>query len=280
MRPPPQNPRASELWFRVRKGPRSDSWITFGNLIKAFFSLNEWLWRWLNCWFWIQWMEYRHYLGEQLRLGCSSAQLQARGGNPWIKTLRKLNCVASLFENLSPRQPSASSWCRRWSPPSLPPEISSWNEVAANMHRGKDLPHKSRRKTHGHFCRLVCLRWKNIPLFMCSFRCSLSLCIAHVVGWLVWINICHPYDKSTISNQLTTLSYVHLLKTYLANYYSTIKKQITITAIWGRLRKMFINTVRIPISEQLSSLTIHRDKRRGQKEMYNVPYGHTNVQFS
>ena len=122
----------------------------------------------------------------------------------------------------------------------------------------KDLPHKSRRKTHGHFCRLVCLRWKNIPLSMCSFRCSLSLCIAHVVGWLVWINICHPNDKSTISNQLTTLSYVHLLKTYLANYYSTMKKQITITAIWGRLHKMFINTVGIPISEQLLSLTIHR----------------------
>ena len=121
MRPPPQNPRASELWFRVRKDPRSDSWITFGNLIKAFFSLNEWLWRWLNCWFWIQWMEYRHYLGEQLRLGCSSAQLQARGGNPWIKTLRKLNCVASLFENLSLRQPSASSWCIHLSPPALPP---------------------------------------------------------------------------------------------------------------------------------------------------------------
>ena len=103
MRPPPQNPRASELWFRVRKDPRSDSWITFGNLIKAFFSLNEWLWRWLNCWFWIQWMEYRHYLGEQLRLGCSSAQLQARGGNPWIKTLRKLNtlCCQLVWKPIS-----------------------------------------------------------------------------------------------------------------------------------------------------------------------------------
>ena len=37
MRPFPQNPRASELWFHVPKGPHSDSWKTFGKVINTSF---------------------------------------------------------------------------------------------------------------------------------------------------------------------------------------------------------------------------------------------------
>ena len=42
-------------------------------------------------------------------------------------------------------------------------------------------------------------------------------------------------------------------------YGNSKNRRLMITTIWGRLRKMLINTVRIPISYQLSSLTIHRD---------------------